>query len=101
MKPFALAHLLAFLLCLGLTPLAMALAGRLKFLARPNTALTVHRAPIPYLGGLAIFLAFAVSVLACKLFFFPATGSGPWAMDLHLLRGVYAILAGGLAALVL
>jgi UDP-GlcNAc:undecaprenyl-phosphate GlcNAc-1-phosphate transferase len=79
----------------------MRLAHRLDFMDHPNTALKVQKAPVPYLGGPAIFLAFAAGLLAVKLAAFPATGAAPWAFDLHLLRGVYAILGGGLAALLL
>jgi UDP-GlcNAc:undecaprenyl-phosphate GlcNAc-1-phosphate transferase len=101
MNPYAAALITAFALCVALCPLAMGVARRLDFLDYPNTALKVHRAPIPYLGGLAIFLAFVASVFVCKLLYFPATTFAPWPMDLHLLHGVYAILAGGLSALVL
>lgn len=101
MTPYAIALALSFALCLGLTPLAMRLARRLDFMDRPNTALKVHKAPIPYLGGLAIFFAFVISVLAVKLAAFPSTWHEPWLLGLHLFRGVYAILAGGLAALLL
>ena len=101
MTPYLSALVLSFLLCLGLTPLAMRLAKRLDFIDYPNTALKVHAKPVPYLGGLAIFLAFALSVLATKVYFFPAISNDGWLLDLHLLRGVYAILAGGLAALIL
>ena len=101
MIPYATALISAFLLCLGLTPLFMRLARRLDFMDRPNTALKTHQAPIPYLGGLAIFVAYAAAVLGVKLSFFPAAGEQPWPLGLHLLRGVYAIMAGGLAALAL
>ena len=101
MTPYFSALILSFLLCLGLTPLAMGLARRLDFMDYPNTALKVHAKPVPYLGGLAIFLAFILAVLAGKLYFFPSGLSEPWAYGLQLLRGVYAILAGGLAALCL
>ncbi len=99
MAPYLFATAAAFVLCLGLTPLAMRLAKRLDFMDYPNTALKVHRRPVPYLGGLAMYLAFAASALAAKLAFFPSTFHAPWPLGLHQLRGVYAILAGGLAAL--
>lgn len=101
MAPYFIALALSFAFCLGLTPLAMRLARKLDFMDYPNTALKAHRRPVPYLGGLAIFLAYAAAVLIAKLVFFPATYHEPWIFNLHLLRGVYAILAGGLAALAL
>lgn len=101
MAPYASALFTAFILCVALTPLCMALARRIDFMDRPNTALKKHRAPVPYLGGLAVFFAFAASTLAFKLLFFPAVNLPPWPFDLHLLRGVFAILAGALVALLL
>lgn len=101
MTPFVLAFAAACALCVAVTPLFMALARRLDFMDRPNTALKVHKAAVPYLGGLAIFAAYAASVLAAKLIFAPATDQQPWLLSLQLLRGVYAIMAGGLAALAL
>lgn len=101
MMPYLVAFSLSFLLCLGLTPLVMSIAKRFDFLDYPNTVLKVHVKPVPYLGGLAIFAAFVLAVLAVKLYFFPASLNQTWAFDLHLLRGVYAILAGGFVALIL
>jgi UDP-GlcNAc:undecaprenyl-phosphate GlcNAc-1-phosphate transferase len=101
MTPYAVALAIAFILCLGLTPLFMGLARRLDFMDRPNTALKVHKAPIPYLGGLAIFLAFAVTMVTLKLKFFPDTLAEPWPLSLQLLKGVYAVLVGGGVALLL
>jgi UDP-GlcNAc:undecaprenyl-phosphate GlcNAc-1-phosphate transferase len=101
MTPFAAAFLLSLALCLALTPLCMRLARKLDFMDRPNTALKVHKAPVPYLGGLAIYAAFALGVAAVKLWSFPALEQQPWPLQAQLLRGVYAILAGGLAALLL
>jgi UDP-GlcNAc:undecaprenyl-phosphate/decaprenyl-phosphate GlcNAc-1-phosphate transferase len=57
----------AFALGLLLTPLAMAAAFRFGVLDRPVTELKKHSRPMPYLGGVAIFLAFAVPVIAAKL----------------------------------
>jgi UDP-GlcNAc:undecaprenyl-phosphate GlcNAc-1-phosphate transferase len=101
MTPYLCAFFLSFLLCLGLTPLAMRLARRLNFLDYPNTALKVHAKPVPYLGGLALSAAFAVSVFSTKLYFFPSSLDQTWALDLQRLRGVYAILGGAFAAMVL
>jgi UDP-GlcNAc:undecaprenyl-phosphate GlcNAc-1-phosphate transferase len=101
MTAFSSALILAFLLCLALTPLAMRLATRLDILDYPNTALKTHAKPVPYLGGLAIFAAFAVSLILCKFIFIPAQLGDQWILNLQELRGIYAILAGGLAALLL
>jgi UDP-GlcNAc:undecaprenyl-phosphate GlcNAc-1-phosphate transferase len=101
MLSYACALILGLILSAALTPLFMKLAWRLDFLDRPNTALKVHKEPIPYLGGLAIFLAFALSLLAIKLTSFPANYGSNWTLGLQVFRGIYAILGGGLAALLL
>lgn len=53
---------LAFVLSFALTPLMRLLAVRLNFFYQP-TATSVNRAPVPLLGGLAIFLAFLTAVI--------------------------------------
>ena len=68
------------LLSLALTPLAARLAVRLEMLDRPDSR-KLHSAPTPLLGGLAIYLAFLLSVG----FFLPRTAWGETAM----------VLAGG------
>ena len=52
------AALLAALLAAAGTPIAIAAAKRTGFLDRPTGALKTHREPVPYLGGLAIFVPF-------------------------------------------
>jgi UDP-GlcNAc:undecaprenyl-phosphate GlcNAc-1-phosphate transferase len=58
-QPFALIHLLAGLLALGLatvmTPVAGRIAGRIGLVAYPKRD-RWHRTPTPMLGGIAIFL---------------------------------------------
>ncbi len=101
MTPYLSALILAFVLCLLLTPLAMRLARRLDIMDHPNTALKRHAAPVPYLGGLAIFLSFVAAVFFCRLAFFPPGPGGSWPLGTERLRGVYSIVAGGMAALIL
>jgi len=73
----------AFVLGLILTPLAMKTAFKTGVLDRPITKLKKHKEPMPYLGGVAIFLAFAIPVIAAKIIM---------QQDIH---GVIAILLGG------
>jgi UDP-GlcNAc:undecaprenyl-phosphate GlcNAc-1-phosphate transferase len=54
---------LALVLALVLTPLMRKLALRLGFVDRP-VARSMHTEPKPYLGGVAIYLAFAAAVFA-------------------------------------
>lgn len=53
---------LAFLISLWGTPVAARAAVHLNIVDRPDGALKQHREPIPYLGGLAIYVAFLVAL---------------------------------------
>jgi UDP-GlcNAc:undecaprenyl-phosphate GlcNAc-1-phosphate transferase len=53
---------LAILLCMLLTPIARVTALRLNIIDSPNTKLKTHKAPVPYLGGVAIFAAIGISM---------------------------------------
>lgn len=52
----------AFTLCLLLTPLVRKLALRVGAVVKPSRR-SVHSCPVPHLGGVAIYLSFAVSIL--------------------------------------
>ncbi len=56
------AFLIAFVLALATTPLVRAIASRLGAMAYPNER-SVHSRPIPYLGGVAIYVASVASIL--------------------------------------
>lgn len=56
----------ALLLALALNPVMRRIALRTGFVA-PTTTRSVHREPKPYLGGLAIYLGFALTLLAGRL----------------------------------
>lgn len=55
--------LVSFVVALTTTPLCRAIALRLKIVDRPDDFLKPHQKPIPYLGGVAIFLGWVVGVL--------------------------------------
>lgn len=63
MQPYAAAFLIALLASYILTPMAIKLAVRVGAMDAPD-ARKVHREPIPRMGGLAIYVAFVVAVLA-------------------------------------
>lgn len=91
MKPDGFATILvafssALTISLLMTPLVRALALKMKILDHPSTAVKTHKQPVPYLGGLAIFIAFIVSMVLIRLCTSFPSGT------LHSLRG---ILAGG------
>lgn len=58
--------ILSLVLTVCLTPLAGALARRLKILDHPDDQLKKHKQPIPYLGGLAVYLGFMLSLVVFK-----------------------------------
>ena len=61
---FAFAAILfSFLLAFILTPLARKLAFRFHCLDIPDGKRKMHKAPVPYFGGLSILIGFAVSAL--------------------------------------
>lgn len=53
-----LVFLCSLLLCYYLIPLVVQLACRLHILDLPDGNIKVHEKPVPYLGGLAVYLAF-------------------------------------------
>jgi len=80
------AFLLGFVLTYLLTPLVREAALRRGAVARP-VARSVHTKPLPHLGGLAIFVSFAVTVLLVR--------GGPDAQTVRILGcGLGALLLG-------
>jgi len=59
--------MLAFLVSLGLTPLAGKLARTIGILDHPDMHLKKHEAPVPYLGGLAVYIGFMVALVVFKI----------------------------------
>jgi UDP-GlcNAc:undecaprenyl-phosphate GlcNAc-1-phosphate transferase len=94
----------ALVVSLVLTPVAMRVAKRTHFLDHPNQR-KVHRDPIPYLGGAAIFFSFVLVVLLNLggAFLVPEpspAGDGIWHRFATLVvesRGGFGQVAGRLA----
>ena len=57
---------LAFLISLGATPLSILIAKRAGAIDVPTDSRRMHTRPIPRLGGIAIFIAFAVGTLVLR-----------------------------------
>jgi len=57
-----LGFFLAYLLALVGTPMARDAALRFGVVDRPDGHLKIHEQPVPYLGGLAVFVAFLLSI---------------------------------------
>ncbi|HEU4401135.1 MAG TPA: undecaprenyl/decaprenyl-phosphate alpha-N-acetylglucosaminyl 1-phosphate transferase, partial [Candidatus Polarisedimenticolia bacterium] len=64
----ALAFGLALVLSLYTTPLMRAAAIRFGIVDRPDGRLKTQAAPVPYLGGLAIYLSFLLALTATLRF---------------------------------
>lgn len=62
LNPMLLILLSAFVLSLGLTPLFRRIALRTQFMDSPQGQLKKHTAPVPYLGGLAMYFAFLLTI---------------------------------------
>ncbi|MEI6845729.1 MAG: MraY family glycosyltransferase, partial [Candidatus Firestonebacteria bacterium] len=67
--------LLAFLLAVVLTPLAIKAAFKFKILDRPNKR-KMHLKPVPRLGGAAVFTAFLISAAAASNYYFSKEVTG-------------------------
>ncbi|PYS43054.1 MAG: undecaprenyl-phosphate alpha-N-acetylglucosaminyl 1-phosphate transferase [Acidobacteria bacterium] len=59
---YAVAFILSFVFALYWTPLMRKAALQLGIVDRPDGLLKNHRDPVPYLGGIAVFMAFLFSV---------------------------------------
>ena len=62
-------------ICLVLTPVAMAVAVRNGVFDQPHGHKS-HGFPVPYLGGVAIIVAFAASVIGAAIIYPPESGVG-------------------------
>ncbi|MBN1234133.1 MAG: undecaprenyl/decaprenyl-phosphate alpha-N-acetylglucosaminyl 1-phosphate transferase [Candidatus Coatesbacteria bacterium] len=77
--------LISFVIALILTPLMRIIAMKLKIMDIPNSR-KVHKDPKPYLGGVAIFVAFNVTLVLALLYGTPL---------IHRTREIIAIMSGG------
>src|ERR1035437_1583473 len=86
---YAIIGIASFILGLVFVPLAMKAAFKTGVIDRPNTQLKKHKSPVPYLGGIAIYLAFVIPVIAAKIIMH------------QQLYGVVGILAGATIMMVM
>lgn len=73
----------ALLLSVLMTPLCRILAIRLNILDHPHSQVKTHKQPIPYLGGLAVTIALASTLVAARFLTDFPTGT------LRNLRGIF------------
>jgi UDP-GlcNAc:undecaprenyl-phosphate/decaprenyl-phosphate GlcNAc-1-phosphate transferase len=84
--------LIAFFLSVLLTPAMRWVAIRFHVLDRPITDIKTHKKAVPYLGGLAVALAVAITLIGARFSTNFPTGT------LHALRGIFL---GGLVIVLL
>lgn len=72
----------SFLLGLIFTPICIKVANRFNILDKPDANLKKHEKPIPYLGGVSIFLAFFITLFVHKM------------VTTHTLKGLIGIIVG-------
>lgn len=82
----------AFLISFFLTPLMRFIAIRFSILDHPHTNVKTHEQPVPYLGGIAIWLGFMFSLVIIRLITHFPTGT---------LRNLRAILIGSVCIVLL
>lgn len=83
MVSYVVAFFFALALAYVLTPLFRKIALKFEILDHPVPNLKIHSAPVPYLGGLAIWLAFVVTLLGVRFLTHFPTGT------LRNLRGIF------------
>ena len=90
---YFVAFLFSLVLVLFLTPLARRTAFRFDILDHPRAPVKVHKEPVPYLGGAAIFLAFLIPVIA-GFFLLNIPGEGKKELSGILLGGILIVALG-------
>ena len=91
---YFLAFLSAFILAVILTPLIIGFAKRWKILDLPDQKRKTHSKPTPLLGGIAVYISFAVVVLVLSL------GADKLFGGYMLPKHIFGFLAGGLILMI-
>ncbi|MFH1259631.1 MAG: MraY family glycosyltransferase [Elusimicrobiota bacterium] len=82
MLNYLLSFFMAFIIALAFTPLMRSLAHRWQWLDHPSTEIKTHKQPVAYLGGVAIWIAFVLTLVFIRFYTDFPTGT------LHSLRGI-------------
>lgn len=86
----------AFLLSVVLTDLVRLVAIKFNILDRPSSDRKKHRTPVPYLGGVAIFLSFSIVVFVVSLFSDHfVSGDIEYSQIIGLMVGGLVLIIGG------
>lgn len=97
---YAWAFVLALAAAFGFTPIALRIAHRFEVFDRPG-AHKVQESPVPYLGGMAIVVAFAAVIVVGSFLRAPPDGAGQLALVIGVAVGLSVVglvddLRGGL-----
>lgn len=84
----------AFLVTLVATPLARRLALRRGIVDHPTESRKIHREPIPYLGGLAVFAGMLLAIVLARML--GDLDLGYAVMPIGIIVGMIAIMLAGL-----
>src|SRR3989339_494961 len=79
---YLITFLLAMIISFALTPLVRLLALKFEILDHPHSAIKTHKSPTPYLGGLAIWSGWVISLFLIRFLTHFPTGT------LRSLRGI-------------
>ncbi|MDE2312215.1 MAG: undecaprenyl/decaprenyl-phosphate alpha-N-acetylglucosaminyl 1-phosphate transferase [Patescibacteria group bacterium] len=93
---FLLYFLLSLILALLLVPLIKTLAIKTKVLDLPKSQRKIHKQPVPLLGGVAVFLALALALLAYLFFGRPDFNVVPVKFFLAIIGGGLTLTLGGM-----
>ena len=83
---------MALIISAAFTPLMRKVAQRLKVLDHPINEVKTHTEPVPYLGGIAIWFSFIITLIVLRFTTNFPTGT------LHALRGIFI---GGILVIIL
>ena len=86
---------LSALISFGLTALVRRLALRYGVVDKPDNVRKIHTAPVPLLGGVAIFISFSVCLVAAALTTGRVVGAITWPMLIGLIAGGAILIIGG------
>lgn len=87
--------LAAAVISFAFTAVVRMVALRWQIVDRPGIERKIHKSPVPLMGGVAIFLSFAICLIAAGLFTGRVIGGITWTMLIGVLIGGAILIVGG------
>ncbi len=87
--------IIAFSLAAIITPLIKRLAAKLKIYDIPEAPRKMHSQPVPFLGGLAVYASFLISIVIYLIFGHPDFNIIPLKFFLAIIFGGLVLIIGG------